>query len=535
MRRDRPTRRRVVTACLATGALLLAWAGSGHGAAPPEGTVLGVGGPGAVEGSYIVVLRDDAAVGQQVQLQSGQLAARYGGRVELTYSATVRGFSVTMEEAQARRLAADPAVAYVEQDAVARATGTQDNPTWGLDRVDQEKLPLDSKYTYPDTASTVTAYVIDTGIHKAHSDFGGRASDGHDFIDDDEVAQDCNGHGTHVSGTIGSATYGVAKGVKLVGVRVLDCQGSGQWSQIIGGVDWVARNAAKPAVANLSLGGAANSTVDSAVKRLVASGVTTAVASGNDNRDACSTSPARTAEAITVNATDSSDNRSAFSNYGSCTDVFAPGTSVTSTWNNGGTNSISGTSMAAPHVAGAAALYLSANATGAAATPDAVAKALLDNATADVVEAPGSGSPNRLLHTGFIGGDDPEPPACEGGSNTEDVAIPDAGEAVTSSITVSGCDGRGTASTSVEVDIAHPYTADLAVDLVAPSGAVIPLREAGGPNSSDGIHQEFTVDTSAENRDGTWKLRVKDVHTYDTGTVEGWSITFGNTAGAAGG
>ncbi|MDQ2585559.1 S8 family peptidase [Saccharothrix yanglingensis] len=527
-RRARARSTRVLTACLAAGALLLAGAGRGtgqsEGTGQPEGTVLGIGKPGAVKDSYIVVLRDDAATAQQTQFLSGQLGVRYDGEVRYTYTATVRGFSVTMPEERARLLAADPAVEYVEQDAVARATGTQDDPTWGLDRVDQEKLPLDSKYTYPNTAPDVTAYVIDTGVHKAHADFGGRAVDGYDFIDDDSTAQDCNGHGTHVAGTIGSATYGVAKGVKLVGVRVLDCQGSGQWSQIIAGVDWVARDASGPVVANLSLGGAADSTVDSAVKRLVAAGVTTVVASGNDNRDACSSSPARTPEAITVNATDSSDDRSEFSNYGSCTDIFAPGTGVTSTWNNGGTRAISGTSMATPHVAGAAALYLSANPSAASATPAAVVKALTDNASAGVVRGPGSGSPNKLLNTAFIGGGDD--PACEGGANTEDVAIPDAGEAVTSSITISACAGRGTASTPVEVDIAHPYTADLAVDLVGPSGAVFPLRGAGGPNSSDGIHETFTADTSAEERNGTWKLRVKDVHTYDTGVIEGWSISF---------
>ncbi|MFD7654788.1 S8 family serine peptidase [Actinosynnema sp. NPDC059797] len=522
MRHDRSTRRRVVTACLASAALLLAGVGYGYAAGQPEGEILGVGKPGAVKDSYIVVLRADAMTAQQTQLQADDLAHRYGGRVKLTYTATVRGFSVTMDEARARELAADPAVAYVEQDAVAHATATQDNPTWGLDRVDQKNPPLDSKYNYANTAANVTAYVIDTGIHKAHADFGGRAGDGRDFIDDDAVAQDCHGHGTHVAGTIGSNTYGVAKGVKLVGVRVLNCQGSGQWSQIIGGVDWVARNAVKPAVANLSLGGSADTTVDNAIKQLVASGVTTAVASGNDNRDACSTSPARTPEAITANAIDSSDNRSSFSNYGTCTDIFAPGTGITSTWHTGNTNTISGTSMASPHVAGAAALYLSAN---ASATPAQVVEALTDNATAGVVKNAGSGSPDKLLYTGFIGGD-PNPPTCSGGSNTEDVAIPDAGAAVTSAIPVTGCSGAGTAATKVKVDIAHTYTADLAIDLVAPGGKAYALRRSGGVGSSHGIHETFTLDTSAETKNGTWKLQVKDVYTYDTGTIEGWTLTF---------
>ncbi|MEJ2858329.1 MULTISPECIES: S8 family peptidase [unclassified Saccharothrix] len=523
MRHDRSTRRRVVTACLAASALTLSGLtyGYGYGAAAPEGTIRGANQPGTVEGAYIVVLKDSAVDAQRTPDKASDLARAYGGTLKLTYTAALRGFSVSITEARARRLAADPAVDYVEQDGIATATGTQDNPTWGLDRVDQKNLPLDKKYNYPGTASNVTAYVVDTGIHKAHSDFGGRAVDGYDFIDNDSVAQDCNGHGTHVAGTIGSGTYGVAKAVKLVGVRVLNCQGQGAWSQVIGGIDWVAKNAVKPAVANMSLGGGADSSVDDAVRRAVAAGITFAVASGNDNKDACSTSPARTAEAITVNATDSSDTRSTFSNYGSCTDIFAPGTSITSTWHNGSTNTISGTSMATPHVAGAAALYLSAN---TAATPAQVSKALTDNATAGVVKNAGSGSPNKLLYTGFLGGGNP--PACSGGSNTDDVAIPDTNTAVTSSIAVSNCDGVGTTSTSVKVDINHSYTGDLAIDLVGPSGAVIVLRKAGGVGSSAGVHETFSVNTSSENKNGTWKLRVTDVYSYDTGTLDSWSISF---------
>ncbi|NUT91924.1 MAG: S8 family peptidase [Saccharothrix sp.] len=519
MRQDRSTRRRVVTACLAASALTLCGYGYGYAAAP-EGTIRGANEPGTVKDAYIVVLKDSAVDARRTPDKASELARAHGGTLKLTYTAALRGFSVQLSEAQARKLAADPAVDYVEQDGIATATGTQDNPTWGLDRIDQKNLPLDKKYTYPGTASNVTAYVVDTGIHKAHSDFGGRAVDGYDFIDNDSVAQDCNGHGTHVAGTIGSGTYGVAKGVKLVGVRVLNCQGQGEWSQVIGGIDWVAKNAVKPAVANMSLGGGADSSVDDAVRRAVAAGVTFAVAAGNDNKDACSTSPARTPEAITVNATDSSDTRSTFSNYGSCTDIFAPGTSITSTWNNGSTNTISGTSMATPHVAGTAALYLSAN---TSATPAQVSKALTDNATAGVVKNAGSGSPNKLLYTGFIGG----PPAtCAGGSNTDDVAIPDTNTAVTSSITVSNCDGVGTTSTSVKVDINHSYTGDLAIDLVGPSGNAIVLRKAGGVGSSAGIHETFTVNTSSENKNGTWKLRVTDVYSYDTGTVDGWSLSF---------
>ncbi|MFC5287095.1 S8 family peptidase [Actinokineospora guangxiensis] len=405
MRNQRTSRRVVVATAVAGACALAAAVGTATaGAQEATGSILAADAP--VAGSYIVVFKDAQATASAVNSRAADLTKRYGGKVKHTYSATIRGFSISVGESAAKRLAADPAVAYVQQDGIATIQETQQNPTWGLDRVDQRTLPLSRSYTYANDGSAVTAYILDTGINMRHADFEGRATSGRDFIDNDADASDCQGHGTHVAGTVGSKTWGVAKKVKLVSVRVLNCQGSGQYSQIISGIDWVAQNARKPAVANLSLGGGADTSVDNAIKRLVASGVTAAVAAGNDNRDACNTSPARVPEAITVNSTDSSDNRSSFSNYGRCTDIFAPGTSITSTTQNGGSGSMSGTSMATPHVAGAVALYLHAN---PSASPSAVVNALVGNATSNAVRNPGTGSPNKLLYTGFIGGGDPGP------------------------------------------------------------------------------------------------------------------------------
>ncbi|NRQ36326.1 S8 family peptidase [Nonomuraea sp. NN258] len=476
---------------------------------------------GETESGYIVVLRDAQAKAAVTRARAGDLAGRYGAAVSHVYTAGLRGFAARLTERAAARLTADPAVAYVAPDRISRLADTQQNPTWGLDRTDQASLPLSRTYTYPNQAAEVSAYVLDTGIHKAHPDFGGRAVDGYDFIDDDAVANDCHGHGTHVSGTIGSATYGMAKGVRLVGVRVLGCDGSAPNSEIIAGIDWVIQNARQPAVANLSIWSDPDPAFDEAVRRAVSAGITTVVAAGNQNgANACNYTPSRVTQAIVTGATDSSDNRSSFSNTGSCLDVFAPGSSITSTSNSGGTTVMNGTSMASPHVAGAAALYLSGH---PGATPDQVSAALTDHATPNVVKNAGSGSPNKLLNISFM--NDPTP-TCAGGANGDDVQIPDAGAAVTSAITVTDCPGKGSATTNVKVDIAHTYTGDLAIDLIAPSGAAYVLKAAGGVGSAGGVHQTFPVNTTAEDRNGTWRLRVRDVYSYDTGVVDAWSITF---------
>jgi subtilisin family serine protease len=358
-------------------------------AAPATGQIRLAGTAAAVPGSYIVVLKDGTVASPD------SLATRFGGKLRQRFGTALNGFEAAMTESAAKRLAAHADVAFVEQNQTVSLLDTQNNATWGLDRIDQRSRPLSGTYTYPRTASNVTAYVIDTGIRTSHSDFGGRATSGYDAVDGG-AADDCNGHGTHVAGTVGGSTYGVAKAVRLVAVRVLNCSGSGTNAGVIAGVNWVTQNAQKPAVANMSLGGGASSALDNAVANSIGSGVTYALAAGNSRANACNSSPARVAAAITVGATTNTDARASYSNYGTCLDVFAPGSSITSAWynSNTATNTISGTSMASPHVAGAAALVLSAN---PSATPAQVRDNLVAASTANAVTSAGTGSPNRLL------------------------------------------------------------------------------------------------------------------------------------------
>jgi subtilisin family serine protease len=366
----------------------------------------------AIEGQYIVVLRKDLTSRSARAVEA--LAEARGGRVVHTYSTAIDGFSAKLPAKAVEALTRNPNVAYVEADRTVRIADTQSPATWGLDRIDQRDRPLDNSYTYNTTGSGVNAYVIDTGIRRSHNEFGGRAVHGYTAINDGRGSDDCNGHGTHVAGTVGGATYGVAKATRLVAVRVLACNGSGSTSGVIAGVDWVTSNHVKPAVANMSLGGGASSSLDSAVSNSIAAGITYAVAAGNSNANACNYSPARVGPALTVGSTTSSDARSSFSNFGSCLDIFAPGSSITSAWHtsNTATNTISGTSMAAPHVAGVAALYLQSN---PGASPAAVGNAIVGGATSGRLSSVGSGSPNLLLYSLLTSGGEPDPdpePAC---------------------------------------------------------------------------------------------------------------------------
>ncbi|NLU77993.1 S8 family serine peptidase [Micromonospora sp. HNM0581] len=598
-------------------------------AAEPVGTVRGTGGATAVEGSYIVVFKDSEVSRAAVDSSVDRLLRRHGGHTARTYSAAVRGAELRLSARAAARIAADPAVAYVEQNHVVSLADTQTNPpSWGLDRIDQRNLPLDSSYTYPDTATNVTSYVIDTGIRTTHSDFGGRATWGTNTVDSNNT--DCNGHGTHVAGTVGGSAYGVAKATRLVAVKVLNCSGSGTNAGVIAGIDWVTANAVKPAVANMSLGGGANTAVDNAVINSIDSGVTYAVAAGNGNilgqrQNACNYSPARAAPAITVGATQSNDTAASFSNYGTCVDILAPGVSIPSAWhtNDTATNTISGTSMASPHVAGAAALVLSANPSW---TPQQVRDHLVGNSTPNVISNVGTGTPNRLLYV--VNGSTPPPtndfsvsisptsgsvtagssatatvttattngsaqsvslsasglpsgatasfsPASvtSGGSSTvtidtsastpagsypvtvtgtaasgsrsatytltvtggsgggcsatngTDVAIPDAGSAVTSSITISGCGRNASSSSTVAVNIVHTYRGDLVIDLLAPDGSSYRLKNSSIFDGADNVDATYPVNLSSEAADGTWRLQVRDVYGADTGYINTWTLT----------
>ncbi|MEV5857879.1 S8 family peptidase [Streptomyces anulatus] len=396
----RTTKRRIAGAIAAATTLALA-VGAGAAlpaqAAPaPEGRVLHAGAAEAIPGSYIVTLKETAGF-RTSAAQGKKLIAGYGGRIERTYTSALNGYAAQLSSTAAKRLAADPAVASVEQNQKVHSTATQTNAPWGLDRIDQPNLPLNGTFTYPDSAGVnTTVYVLDTGVRITHQDIVGRASNGYDFVDNDNVAQDGNGHGTHVATTAAGTVYGVAKKAKIVAVRVLNNSGSGTTAGVIAGVDWITANHVASSVANVSLGGGPSTTLDNAVRRSIASGVTYSIAAGNSNAPASGFSPARVETALTVGATTRTDARATYSNHGPLVDLFAPGSDITAGWATSDTATYTGngTSFAAPHVAGAAAVYLT-NHPGS--SPAAVGTALVNGATSNVLTGIGTGSPNKLL------------------------------------------------------------------------------------------------------------------------------------------
>lgn len=473
---------------LATAAAIAAVSfGTPAVATPGEGQILHAGGTTAVADSYIVVLKDIAVTPADVASKTRGLASRYGGSVARTYQHALRGFEARLSAKAAKRLAADPSVRYVEQNHTVRVASTQNSPSsWGLDRIDQRSLPLNNGYTYYRT-SGIRAYVIDTGIRLSHVDFGGRAVSGFDAIDGG-TAEDCNGHGTHVAGTIGGATYGVAKGVTLVAVRVLDCAGDGTWAQIISGVDWVTgdHQSGEPAVANMSLAGDFDQAVNDAVAASIADGITYGVAAANFSDDACQYSPASTPDAITVGATTSTDEMADYSSYGTCVDIFAPGTSITSAYYTGDTASYtaSGTSMATPHVVGAAALVLAAH---PSYTPQQVRDTLVNDATTGVLTGLGDGSPDKLLYVGGIL------------SPTQDFSV-----AVSPTNRAVDLGGSLTATVSTTTTVGGPQQVRLTA-----SGLPMGATASFSPSSlSSGASSTLTIDTTGTTTPGVYHLTI---------------------------
>ncbi|MFB7175915.1 S8 family serine peptidase [Streptomyces sp. NPDC056254] len=502
---------RSLSGAVVGAAVMLSLATVPAAASRPVHSVAHQPGGGVVKDSYIVTFPKgmDAR-----SAKAKAVAKKHGARVTRTFGRVLNGYVVEASAGKAKRLAADPAVKSVVQDQLVRSSDTQVGPqAWGLDRVDQRVLPLNASFTYPASAGQgVTAYIVDSGVRVTHQEFGGRASFGYDAVDGDYVSDDGFGHGTHVAATVAGASYGVAKKAKVVAVRVLDNAGSGTTSGVIAGLDWVTQHAVKPAVVNMSLTSTANSALDTAVANSIAAGLTYTVAAGNYNADAAGYSPARVSQAITVGATASTDERASYSDYGASVDLFAPGSAIASAWIGSDTavNTISGTSMATPHVAGAAAIYLAGHPT---ATPAQVASALSAAATAKAVISPGANTTDKLLYIG------------NRFENATDYPIADF-STTQSPITVTGVAGNAPSALRVSVDIKHTAIGDLQIDLIAPDGSAYRLKNYSDGGTTDNLLTSYTVDASSEIAAGTWKLRVTDNARRDTGRIDSWALQF---------
>jgi len=523
-------RRTLLKKSLAATAVTLALAG--HAQAAPEMRYA----DRPVDGQYIVVLKDQVASlrgemranAPTVAAMASSIASQHSARVTHTYNQVLRGFVVQANAKSIASMLSDDRIAYIEENGYVYASATQTGATWGIDRTDQRDLPLNSSYTYNTTASNVHAYIVDTGVLGSHQQFSGRMGNGYTAISDANGTNDCNGHGTHVAGTVGGTTYGIAKGVTIHPVRVLGCDGSGTNAGVIAGMDWVAQNHVKPAVANMSLGGGASTSTDDAVARMTAAGVITVVAAGNDNSNACNYSPARAASAITVGSTTNTDARSSFSNFGTCLDIFGPGSSILSAWytSSTATNTISGTSMASPHVAGVAALYLADNPT---ASVSAVTTALINGSTPNKVTSPGTGSPNRLLYSLFSGGGggDTTAPTTPGSAsataasssqiNVSWGASTDTGGSGLSGYRIERCSGAG-CSNFAEVGTSAT-TSYSSTGLSASTSYSFRVRAYDGAGNNSG----YTNTASATTQAGTGNVLTKGV------TVSGLSAAVGTS------